>query len=737
MSKYEEAVQFVSLVSDAESTNRAKGMEELRFGYGDQWPAYAVNARRGQMGGPDRPMLVINETDAYLRQVCNQQRQQRPRINVHAVGNGADAKKAKVIRGMIRHFEVNSNADHAYDTAFEYAVRMGWGYFRMFADYIAPDSFDQDIFFGSIDNPFSVYFDPHSVMPDGSDAKKCLITDMVAKDTFRAEYPDANDGAGIRSWIEYARGFLQRASGDTSPEWLTKDSIRTAEYYYIEQVKDVLYKLSNGGAAYESELKEPKFRDVLLKNRVSVLSDKKRDSIRNAVKWEKVTAFETLAKRDIPGRYIPVIPVYGTVTILDGKRHRSGLIRLARDPQILLNFETSAFAESVALAPKAKWLMAEGQDEGHENEWTQANTSPLPYLRYNPAVLQKDGTPAPPPQRLQPEAPPEGIMAAMANASSGLQKVLGMFDPEIQARTNKSGKAINAEQQQSDQSNFHYYDNLTRSLEHAGRIALSWIPTYFDLQRAQRIIGDDGRPSMVTINQPGQNPVMDAQGQPMVDEDGKAIMEVLNDVRIGTYDVVMDTGPGYNSKRQQAVEMMTMLFAKDPELMKVAGDLYFRMQDWDGADTIADRLAAMNPMAQTDPNSDIPEQAQIMIKGLQAKVQQLSQMLQAAGQEIKMKTGIEQMKQAGETQREHLRMATKAHDIETNDATKRHDVEMRALSGLGEAELDGLVKILVEHLKTSRDREAGERDAEAFERQAGHEMQMAETKANEAEPRAQ
>jgi hypothetical protein len=56
---------------------------------------------------------------------------QRPRIKVHPVNNLADYKIAQVIEGMTRHIEVNSNADTAYDTAFDYAVRMGWGYWRV------------------------------------------------------------------------------------------------------------------------------------------------------------------------------------------------------------------------------------------------------------------------------------------------------------------------------------------------------------------------------------------------------------------------------------------------------------------------------------------------------------------------------------------------------------------------------------------------------------------------------
>jgi hypothetical protein len=113
----------------------------------------------------------------------------------------------------------------AYDTAFDFAVRMGWGYFRITTDYCNDDSFDQEIYIKPIDNPFTVYFDPNSTMPDGSDAEKVLITTVISKEAFRKQYPNADDGTG----------FIQRGTGDTNAEWVMKEDIRIAEYFYVER----------------------------------------------------------------------------------------------------------------------------------------------------------------------------------------------------------------------------------------------------------------------------------------------------------------------------------------------------------------------------------------------------------------------------------------------------------------------------------------------------------------------
>ena len=653
--RVQDAIKFLKLVGEADSNNRQEGLQDLKFAAGDQWPVEIQNSRNIEA----RPCLTINKLDPYIRQVTNQQRQQRPRIKVHPVNNEGDLKIAQVIEGITRHIEVNSNADTAYDTAFDYAVRMGWGYWRVITDYVREDSFDQEIFIEPIDNPFSVYFDPNSVAPDGSDAEKCLVTTMVAKDKFRQMYPGADDGTG----------FLPRATGDDTAEWITKEDIRVAEYFYIEREKADLVLLSDGMKVFADKL-PPK--EVLAD--AGVVEVSRRPSWRRKVKWCKLTAMQILEEKEWPGRWIPIIPCYGAQVVIEGKRKKYGLVRFAKDPQRMYNFWRTSMTESIALAPKAKWLLAEGQDEGHENEWALANIKSTPVLRYKQRDI--NGEPAQPPQRLQPEPPPVGIMEAAAEVNNDLQTVMGIFDPSQQLPGNMSGKALMGQQNQVDLSNFHFYDNMTRSIKHTGKIILDLIPKIYDTQRVLRIIGVDGKPDMVTVNE------VQATG------------EVLNNVTVGEYDVVMDTGPGYNSKRQQAVEAMLPLMAQN-EVFQVAGDLMFRNMDFPGADVIADRLAAMNPLAQIDEKSDIPPKVQMMLMQLQKTVQDQQNQMAAMGLDIKYKGTVEGIKQDGETRRELMRAMAKAHNTETMAEVRVNDQNTRAITSQNKTEIEAVVKLLL------------------------------------------
>ena len=677
-----EAIEFLRQASESDSTNRAEALDDVKFAAGDQWPVEIQNSRNLEA----RPCLTINKVDAYCRQITNQQRQQRPRIKCQGMNNETDAKMAEIITGICRHVEVNSNADHAYDTAYDFAVRMGWGYWRVTTDYVRPDSFDQEIYIKPIENPFTVYFDPNSQAPDGSDAEKCLVTVVMAKENFRKMYPNADDGGN----------FSARGTGDSNSEWVTKHDIRIAEYFYTRIESTHLVLLSDGTSAYEDELPSAETMDM-----AGVYEVSRRKTYKKSIKWCKLTAMEVLEEGTWAGKYIPVVPTYGQQCIVDNKRKRFGLVRMAKDPQRMYNFWQTSMTESVALAPKAKWIMAEGQDENHEQEWASANNTSYAYLRYKQTDI--NGTPAPPPIRQVPEQPPAAIMSAAASITSDLQAVVGIFDPNQLPQGNISGKALNGQMSQMDMTNFHYYDNLTRSIAHTGRIILDLIPKIYSSERVMRIIGDDGKPELVTINQ--------KTGQ----QDENGVEKILNDVTVGEYDVVMETGPGYNTKRQEAVESMMTLLAADPGLMQQAGDLIFRNMDFPGAEVIADRLASVNPLAQIDDKSDIPPQVQMQLANSQKQMEAMGQQIQQLQMMIKNRQDVEQVRQVGEDRRAVLAAEVKLHDQNTRSVTSQNKTE-----------IDSLMKLILAHIDTNnlqREIEARNREQMGYTEQAARSIE--------------
>jgi hypothetical protein len=199
-----------------------------------------------------------------------------------------------------------------------------------------------------------------------------------------------------------------------------------------------------------------------------------------------------------------------------------------------------------------------------------------------------------------------------------------------------------------------------------------------------RIIGDDGKPEIVTLNQPG------------TDENG--VSKVLNDVTVGEYDVVMDTGPGYNSKRAEAVDSMMSLLGADPNLMQQAGDLIFRNMDFPGADIIADRLAAVNPLAQIDEKSEVPPQAQMMIAQGKQQIQQLQQQIQMMQMDSKYRASVQEQVQAAETEREKMRLQVKREDVMTRTDTQAHDTVIKTQTQLEIEQMKAQLALVLAHI---------------------------------------
>lgn len=598
-----DARDFLTSRIAAESDTRKAALNDLQFITGDQWPAEVKAARQAD----NRPCSTINKLPTFLKQVTNDQRQNRTSIKVHAVDDDADQDVADVISGLVRHIEYDSDADVAYDSAVNSATQIGFGYFRLVTEYTSDDSFDQDIKFKRVRNAFTVYLGPH-IQPDGSDMTKAMVTEEIDKAEFEKAWPGKDCDIS-----------LQRGIGDNVKEWLTKDKVRLAEFYRVETSPAKVVRLTDGTSAFEDEIPEGKQVDA-------GPDAKSRSSQRRKVCWYKVTGVQVLERAEIPCYWIPVFPVYGDEYDVDGKIIRSGLIRNAKDPAQMYNVWMTAATEEIGLRPKVPYIGAVGQFET-DSKWANANVRSYPYMEYDPVTV--DGTMAPAPQRQPMSDVPTGVLAMALHASDDIKATTGIFNASLGAQGNEtSGRAILARQKEGDVGSFNYADGLTRTQRHAARCILWMLPRVYDTERMVRIVGEDEEVQHVTINRPKQPQEMQqeqqAQQQMPPDKRKKAIATVENDLTVGKYDVTLSSGPSYTTQRQEEADALTQLAQSWPKLMDVAGDLVVRSYDWHGADAIADRIKNTIPPQVLGPKEGEDPAA------LQGQINQLTQELQQA-----------------------------------------------------------------------------------------------------------
>jgi hypothetical protein len=568
-----------------EAENRAEALDDIRFArLGEQWPLPVRRARELD----NRPCLTINRLPAFIRQVVNDARQNRPAIKVHPADDAADPQVAEIYNGLIRNIEAASDADVAYDTALDCAVTCGLGYFRINTRYATDDGFEQDIVIQRVANPFSIFGDPYSTAADSADWNVAFVVDMMPKARFSRQYK----GAEAIDWDGLGYGAL-------NAPWLQDDQVMAAEYWVRHEVKRRILALSNGEIIAEDEY--AKNKALFDASGVGVVG-RPREVLSHAVKQHLLTGAEVLDTVDWAGRFIPIVPVLGDEVFVEGRRRLRSLVRDAKDPQRMFNYWRTTSTELVALAPRAPFIGPRGAFKSDADKWATANTDSHAFIEY-------DG-PTPPARQAFAGVPAGALQEAM-NASDDIKSILGLFDASLGAMSNEqSGRAILARQREGDVSTFHFIDNLSRAIRHAGRIMIDLIPRVYSTPRMLRVLGPGGETSAVAVNQPAQ-----AQGAQTA-----APLQAVFDLSAGKYDLTVEAGPSFTTRREEAANQMIALIQAFPQAAPVLGDLLARNLDWPGAEEIAQRLKLLlPPQLQGDADGQTAAMAH-QVQALQSQI---------------------------------------------------------------------------------------------------------------------
>jgi hypothetical protein len=502
--------------SEACSTPYDAAREDIKFVTvpGNQWDE-ALKARR-----KNRPTYEFPKLRSYIRQIINEQRQSRPQGKVRGVEE-SDAGLAEIMQGLCRNIESMSNAEQAYDIAYEKAVKGGFGVFRICTDYLNDDDFEQDIRIKPVRNPFAVKFDPAAVEIDRRDGNFCFVEELIPTADFERRYPKANVAD-----FESDRGCV---------DWREKGQVRVAEYWYKEPAKRELWALDSGAQVFADEagLTEEELTTAGIKivKRRTVDGHKVYMRLTNGREW-------LTDPYEFPSKFIPIVPVWGNIENIDGEDYWSGEVRPAKDQQRLHNVHRTALVEAVAKAPKAPFVLKASWIEGYEAQWKNANAEDYPYL------LVKDGPGVEIPKRTEQAQVPTALIQLAGMDTDDMKASTGQYDASLGARSNEtSGLAINSRKQQGATATFNYIDNLVYAIRYTYEILVDMIPRVYDTPRAVRILGEDGGSKWKQLYQEVQD-----------DEGNK---HVLNDIRKGKYDVVVTVGQSYATQRMEAVEAFT------------------------------------------------------------------------------------------------------------------------------------------------------------------------------------
>jgi hypothetical protein len=632
------ALEDWKLAKDGWAEIYRKAREDLRFQSDDefaQWDDKVLQDRK------NRPIYTVDQLTQFVHQVSNDIRMNTPTINI-IPDDGADVETAEILQGIVRGIEYKSNADAAYDTAVDFAIKSSIGFIRVDHDYVKDDGFEQELLIKRVVNPQSCYIDPNSIQPDGSDAMFGFVLEEMSVKDFKAKYPKADP-------VSFTDVQLSQAPQD-------QDKITIVEYFKIVDQK-VAKGLTDTGEV-EDYVEEKKYKS-------------KRQVVKRIVERYVLSGAEELEKTTFPGKYIPIVPVYGEEAWIEGKRNLLSLIRKAKSSQQLFNLGISLDVEVLMKQPQAAFMAVAGSISGFEDQYAQPEKVGVLYH----TGKDLEGNAAPAPQRVNPPQQSAGFIGMSREAIDNIKSTLGMYNAAIGQRSNEtSGVAINARKLEGDVGNYHFGDNLIRSITQVGKIIVCARREIYDTPRAVKMVDKEDNAKMTGIN-----------GHRV---DGQEKSYYIND---GEYDVKVKTGPAFTTQREEAAAFGMELAQAMPQLAPNFVDLVAQYRDDAASQAIAARLKKLVDPRLLDESERDKDAPNPQVEALTQQIQALQQEAQATIAELQAQLADKQADaqlKAGELEIKNKEVDIKAGELQVKAMQANQPIQDTGEAAVKMRELD-------------------------------------------------
>jgi hypothetical protein len=584
---------------------------ELEFAAGNHWkdPESKGDTRK-DMQNLGRSAFTIDLINPSVELVVNQTRINKRSAQFIPVGDGSDKATAEVRQGLYRNIERESRAAVARETAYDYAVRVGRGYYRVLIEDEPGLNFDKRVMIRRIDDLHAVAIDLNCIEPDYSDAEWGMIWDDIPLRQFRADHGDRAD---------------LDTSGASLPEhdrkiWYPGGRIRRLEYYRRLWFTVRIAKLPDGVLHPVTGKQYCLAKDVPPGVEPAAFINK-RDY---KMQWFQASGTQILDRDDWAGRWVPIIVVVGREVFRGsqlGKIH-SGMIRPAMDVSRVHDYMESRLVDEVALAPLPHMFAATGQlSEGQETIVKQINRHPWTVVTYTPKHAP-DGTQLPRPEWVSASPNIGAVVQGAAHAKDNLQRVLSTYAPQLGLiQGDQSGKAIREVKDQGDLTHAAFPDNLTRAQLHEARVVNDLMDTVYSKPRAVTISQIDDTTKQVLIN---QKYVDDGTGEEKEHLFGS-----------GKYDVALAIEQSYPTQFREASAKLLDMAKVIPDLPVKAPDLLVQAIGLPGM--LGEKLKTRLKPAGVDDNDPLPPSARAKLDQMQQVIQHMSDAMKLDAELISQK----------------------------------------------------------------------------------------------------
>lgn len=520
----------------------------------------------------NKPRFEVNKIALSVIRIINEYRNNRIGVDFVSKDGTDNDKLAETCDGLYRADERDSGAEEAYDNAFEEAVGGGYGAFRLRTSYEDDEDDENDRQRIRIEPIFdadsSVFFDLDAKRQDKADAKYCFVLYSMSFQAYRDEFDD-----DPTTW--------PKDIDQSQFDWCTPDVVYVAEYYRVEEIREIVRIFTTIDGEEERYTSADFDADETLEETLMAVGTvevrQKRIKRRKVHKYIMSGGGILEDAGYIAGKNIPIVPVYGKRWFVDNVERCMGQVRLAKDAQRLKNMQLSKLGEISALSSVEKPILLPEQVSGHQVMWAEDNLRNYPYLLVNPITGPNGETQAAGPVAYtkSPQIPP-AMAALLALTEQDMAEILGNNQQADKMVSNISGKAVELIQTRLDMQSFIYMTNMAKAVRRCGEIWLSMAKDiYVEEKRKMKTIGSMEEIASVEL----MKPIIEQ-------ETGEIVYE--NDLSNATFDVAVDVGPSFGSRRDATVRALTgmMQVTTDPQTQQVLQAMAIMNMDGEGIDDV-------------------------------------------------------------------------------------------------------------------------------------------------------
>ncbi|MEP9039482.1 portal protein [Enterobacter hormaechei] len=524
------------MASDEARTEATNDLYFSRVSQWDDWLSdYTTLQYRGQF---DVVRPVVRKLVAEMRR--------NPIDVLFRPKDGADTNSADVLMGMYRTDMRHNTAKISVNIAVREQIEAGVGAWRLITEYEDqdPTSNNQVIRRVPIHEACThVVWDSNSKQMDKSDAMHCTVINAMSRDGWKAfSEKHGFDEDGIPSFQNPDMNWLF--------PWLTSDVVYVGEYYEVEEKKETVFiyqdPLTGEPVSYFQRDIKDVIDELADKGMIKVAEKKVK---RRRVYKSIITSTAILKNREpIAGEHIPIVPVYGEWSFAGDKEVYEGVVRLTKDGQRLRNMIMSFNADIVARTPKKKPIFWPEQIEGYE--YMYGGNDDYPYYLLNRTDENNGDLPVQPISYMENPEVPQANAYMLEAATNSVSQVATMGVDAEAANGQVAFDTVNQLNMRADLETYVFQDNLATAMRRDGEIYQSMVNDIYDVPRQVMMTLEDGTEKQVQL----LTQAVDYQTGTVV---------TLNDIR-GRYECYTDTGPSFQSMKEQNRAEIQELLAKVP-----------------------------------------------------------------------------------------------------------------------------------------------------------------------------